>query len=890
MTISIFVPGIKGTELYEGKNKRWFPATRKDLKSLNIENKLQAEKVLTSVNALFFIHIDLYQGVIDKFIDDDKFIPYPYDWRQSVLDIVDDFVDFILETADSSNEDIILVAHSMGGILSKLAILKIQEKGRIDVIKKLITIGTPWKGSPEAYKVLEYGEPGIYSNLSQVLPLFNDKDTRSLARQLPSTYQLLPSEEYFNEPYGNFIISASKDSITYDDVKSKVQQMYNEENKKSEEESVIDVWKEYILPIHNAMKADMPVEHDCLIGIDHPTFYTFPEKSYSFMRMYKSPSLIRNGDGVVPFISALPHHEANVYNVTSLHREQCSNSDVVNFIEWSLNDKEGARPVGIGELDVHAGEDRWLIENTKLKNGIMARIMCPVETTIVDKDQNYIAGVIDPSLSSYNPLVKTNDIQYLQIGDAKYLYYTGEEELNFEINAYKEGIAEVAVEVFDEDEAEIQFSTIPITPTKKAKLSIRNEKTVEELPKVELEFDNQQLEPKVKKKRDPEEIEATPLPELELKIEKLDDTLKTYRVPVYSGPVALIVDTEDQNLIDELLYSVNGKRITPIKGNSAVIDLPSGEYKIEVFGKDIYGRTLNSKEKIIKFDKNIPSTQLELKLTPDYSSVNFNVETFGAKYKTYYRFVDYDKLNENRSQKEWEYQEDNHEEIFIPYEMIRALALDRNKKFVVEYFSVNEFGLTEPVKAFVFAIRDLKTIMWGEVASLLTAKAIFKNVTGDTNSIDDEKELKVEQKIQKKYSVLNPEVGIGDNVQSVLFTAPDYKVEVFYSEKYALYFVDAPTEVLEIGQECTFSFELIAERTEESIITTDPQARLKPIRPGGHGKVERIPLKLKDGVFTGSFVVGELFKKYKHKLIITDIKNVTPPLRETAIMLREEEK
>ncbi|PFA55688.1 hypothetical protein CN403_33700, partial [Bacillus cereus] len=82
----------------------------------------------------------------------------------------------------------------------------------------------------------------------------------------------------------------------------------------------------------------------------------------------------------------------------------------------------------------------------------------------MDKEHSYVAGVIDPSLSEYSNLIHSDDVQYLQVGDAKYLYVREEEELDFEINAYKEGIAEVSVEVFNDDTTEIQFNTIPISP------------------------------------------------------------------------------------------------------------------------------------------------------------------------------------------------------------------------------------------------------------------------------------------------------------------------------------------------------------------------------------------------------------------------------------------
>ncbi|MFB7119732.1 lipase/acyltransferase domain-containing protein [Bacillus tropicus] len=886
MSVCIFVPGIKGTELYEGENKRWFPSTKKDLASLVPNNELEARKVLGAIRAFFVKKEGLYQGVIDRFGADENFIPYPYDWRMSILDIVDNFVEFILSTAAEKENDIILVAHSMGGILSKLAILKIYEMGHIDIIKKLVTIGTPWKGSPDSYKVLEYGEPGFYSSLREFLSMFDDKDTRSLARKLPSVYQLLPSEEYFNSTYGKFIVSADKDHLTYEDIKGKVQAIYNKEHKKAEDDLVIDVWEKYINPVHQAMLQDLPVEHDCLIGIDQPTFYTYPEKSFNKLRLYKANAVIKNGDTVVPFYSALPHHDANIYYVDSVHRNQCSHPGVVEFIEWIWNGKVGNQPISVGKLEEHQQEERALIENAELKNGILACILCPVETTILDKENKYVAGVIDPSLSNYSSLIDSEEVQYLQVGDAKYLYINKNEEFDFEINAYKEGIAEIAVEVFDEENTEIQFNTLPISPNSNARLVINNEAGTGEQVKVELKHNNESLAPKVKKRHAIQEFSALPIPTLELKVTKKEETKKTPHVHVYSGPVKLEVSTIGDVPVEELLYAINGKSITRIKENNVDIDLPSGIYKIEVFAKDMYGRALRSKEVKIKIDKDVPETVLMLKITPDYSIVDFNVNTVGSKFKTYYRFIDSDRVNECSLNEEWKCKENSKEEIFIPYDIIRELSQNRNKKYMIQYYSESEFGLKEAVKYFEFAIRDLVSTMWSEVTSVVTAKYIFKNITGDTKSISDD--VQVEQKVQNKFVSLNPEAKIADNVKSVQFTSKDYQIEVFFSEKYALYFSGPPTELLEIGQDYTFSFELITERSKERVFGTEPRAKLKPIQRGGHGKVQKIELKQKNGVYYGSFTVNELFKLYKHKLIIEDIKNVSPPLRESTLMLREE--
>ena len=888
MTVCIFVPGVKGTELYEGENKRWFPSTQKDLESLKSIKALKPTNVLNEVNAFFLFKESLYSGIIEEFGSDPDFVPYPYDWRNSILDEADNLVRFVISVADEKNTDIILVAHSMGGMLSKLAILKIQELGRVDVIKKLVTVGTPWKGAPDAFKVLEYGEPGFYSSLVNFHQIFDDKKTRSLARRLPSAYQLLPSKEYFDSEFGKFIIGAERDYVNYYDIKSKIQKIYNEENKEKEEDRVVDVWVKYIDPVHSAMKQGLPVEHDCLIGVNNPTFYMIPEGKYKTYRLFKATGKVRNGDGVVPFFSALPLHDANVYYAESLHRNQCSNKDVINFIKWSIGDKVDSCPPKVGQLQLDDFDNRRLIEQAELKKGVLTYILCPVETTIVDEEQKYVAGVIDPSLSKYRELSNSEDLQYLQMGEAKYLFTKKREDFNFEIKAYEEGIAEVGVEVFDEEESfGLQFNTITVNPRKKATLTVHN-KSVDSEVKAELYFEQRNIQPKKKKLLTEEEKKDKPIPTIKIKAIPSDNSKKAPHRSVFSGAIRLSIITSMTEEIEELLYSVDGKVVGSIVDNQ-LLSLESGEYEIQVFGKDILGRAIKSNVLKVNIDKERPFTKLNLDVTPEGGVISFNTITQKSKVDTFYKFTLNDKFGTvSDSVTEWqEIKEDAKDKsVTVPNEIWRKLRENRNAYVTLEYYSKNEFGVEEEVKSFDFSIRDLPALMWTETASVTTAKAIFKNVTAGMLEVLEEG-YEVQQTIQKKVSDLDPTAKVPDNVKSVVFSTSAVTIRVFFAEKYSLYFSGPPTELLEIGQTYTFSFELITERSGEKVVTTEPVAKLKPMKNGFNA--QEISLKQKNGVFYGRFAVDELFRQYKHKLIITDNKNISPPLRESTLILKNDE-
>jgi hypothetical protein len=87
-----------------------------------------------------------------------------------------------------------LIGHSMGGIVSKTCI-EYFDKSRVD---KMVFIGTPHLGAPEMQTVMLNGKLFEWLNF-----IIANHLVISLARNLPSGYQLIPSSSYFNLEFKN---------------------------------------------------------------------------------------------------------------------------------------------------------------------------------------------------------------------------------------------------------------------------------------------------------------------------------------------------------------------------------------------------------------------------------------------------------------------------------------------------------------------------------------------------------------------------------------------------------------------------------------------------------------------------------------------------------------
>lgn len=129
----------------------------------------------------------LLEGLKAAFIlDDTNFLVFAYDWRLSCAvnaRILASRVEPLLATRRRQSPDagLVFVAHSMGGLLVQHFTDVLG--GGTDT-KRIITIGTPYRGSIKAFGSITRGP-------SPSLPVLRSR-IRNLVRTLPSVYELLP--------------------------------------------------------------------------------------------------------------------------------------------------------------------------------------------------------------------------------------------------------------------------------------------------------------------------------------------------------------------------------------------------------------------------------------------------------------------------------------------------------------------------------------------------------------------------------------------------------------------------------------------------------------------------------------------------------------------------
>jgi pimeloyl-ACP methyl ester carboxylesterase len=226
----LFLPGIKGSILKTSSDTLWPPSlfSINDISQLAINddgesvNDIHTDGILnefhgTPIYAPFSSFMDSISGD-DKLIK--EWLPLAYDWRFSSEKIVesgikteDGTIDIIEKiealASESKTGKVTIITHSMGGLLGKAIIKKLQDDGKDNLIDSFVMVGTPQLGTPQAIASMLHGDSeGIVRGLIVANPIA----MRRIAQNMPSAYDLLPSPRYFSEvvdPVIKFSVDAS---------------------------------------------------------------------------------------------------------------------------------------------------------------------------------------------------------------------------------------------------------------------------------------------------------------------------------------------------------------------------------------------------------------------------------------------------------------------------------------------------------------------------------------------------------------------------------------------------------------------------------------------------------------------------------------------------------
>ncbi len=231
----LFLPGLEASRLYRpdysgGTNQLWEPNANSDAEDLflteegkSIRNDVYTKDVIDEAYGFANIYksfVEQMDGLKTAGIIAD-WESAPYDWRLSLDDILNygsqtsdgrlyysggltaTSSPFIIQelkrlAATSKTGKATIVAHSNGGLVAKALMQKLEAQGLTDLVDKIIFVAVPQAGTPQAIGALLHGyDVGLPTDTLSVF--LSESIARTLALNMPSAYNLLPSADYFSD-------------------------------------------------------------------------------------------------------------------------------------------------------------------------------------------------------------------------------------------------------------------------------------------------------------------------------------------------------------------------------------------------------------------------------------------------------------------------------------------------------------------------------------------------------------------------------------------------------------------------------------------------------------------------------------------------------------------
>jgi len=359
---------------------------------------------------------DIYNDPDDKAAN---FYQFPYDWRRDnranariLKKLIDKRLKCWREKSGASDAKVILMAHSMGGLVSRyyLEVLEGWQDSRA-----LFTFGTPYRGSLKAVNFLANGYKQMFLDLTEVM------------RSLTSVYQLLPIYKVININ-GEYHRIAEIDNLpNIDGLKPQDALAFHREIEAAVEQHLKD---------ERYLKSFRTVP---LSGVQQPTLQSAALIDGKLIASEDLPEVLRNrsdlgdGDGTVPKVSAIPiERSQNLDNFFIAEQHGGLQNQVqvlenllntLRFSQFNLGDVRGSEPqtaISLSLDDLYLADEAITLRAkliglpdsaTKLKANIQAvsHKQAALTLDLVEQEKEWVLAIAHLQPGLYRVTVQTEN-------------------------------------------------------------------------------------------------------------------------------------------------------------------------------------------------------------------------------------------------------------------------------------------------------------------------------------------------------------------------------------------------------------------------------------------------------------------------------------------------
>ena len=337
----IIVPGImgstlvdaSGTEVWMNLLKMSLPGSDSYLDDLQLSSSstLTPLAVIQSVNVPLFKR-DIFSGLISNlasggYIESQDQFAFPYDWRQDIAYESGKLANEISEVKKNTGAaKVDIVAHSMGGLVVKDYLKKF---GGND-IARLLDLATPHTGAPSSLNTIAFGNTDI--------SILNQREAEKITQNMPSVYELLPSQKYFDassSDYKYYVFNGENTNklLSFADTKQYLKDA-------GRNAALVDLADNFHQDIDGLDPAQYGVKTYNIVGCGTPTIGQFYILGKDKNGDTEYDIKMINGDGTVPLKSAEAIPAAETYFVkNAVHATLPSTTGVKDLVADILSGK-----------------------------------------------------------------------------------------------------------------------------------------------------------------------------------------------------------------------------------------------------------------------------------------------------------------------------------------------------------------------------------------------------------------------------------------------------------------------------------------------------------------------------------------------------------------------
>jgi pimeloyl-ACP methyl ester carboxylesterase len=371
----------------------------------------------TKTTKLITDNFDVTSGDIYNDPDDRaaNFYQFPYDWRRDnranariLKRLINKRLKCWREERGAADAKVILMAHSMGGLVSRYY-LEVLEGWRDS--RALFTFGTPYRGSLKAVNFLANGYKQLFLDLTEVM------------RSLTSIYQLLPIYEVIKIGNSYHRIAEADGIPNVDQLRAKDALAFHREIEAAVEQHLkLEEYRSFtVVPI---------------AGVQQPTLQSALLVDGKLTTSEDLPAVLRNrpdlgdGDGTVPQVSAIPIERSRNFDNFfiaeqhgGLQNQQQVLDNLLNCLQLSQFDLAGVKApqsaISLSLDDLYLPDEPVSIQARVTGSSSFGKLKAELESVagdrpavshdFVEQERDWVLAIADLPTGLYRVTVQTEN-------------------------------------------------------------------------------------------------------------------------------------------------------------------------------------------------------------------------------------------------------------------------------------------------------------------------------------------------------------------------------------------------------------------------------------------------------------------------------------------------